>query len=154
MRNEQIKRFIFGLLSSISISCLKLWCAPWLGCKIRNSQLSVFQRSALLLLAPLEELDFPYSNSLLNPITKTIAFSSETKVPVVFFPDDVLRKWPPEKLARFTFWWAGQLPFLPFLTLQAPATQQFPNQSLSLLPKTCLSSWLRSTVLPSNHTQS
>lgn len=112
MRNEQIKQFRFGLLSSISISCLKLCCATWLGCKINNGQLSVFLKSALLLVAPLEELVFPYSNFQLNPTTKTIALSSETKVPVVFFPaDDILKKMAPERLPRSTFWWAPQLPF-------------------------------------------
>ena len=121
MRNEQIKQFRFGLLSSISISCLKLWCATCLGCKINNGQLSVFLKSALL--TPLEELGFPYSNFQLNPTTKTIVFSSETKVSVVFSPaDDILKKMASRETTQIHFLvgWSTA-----FLTLQAPAIQQF-----------------------------
>lgn len=138
MRNEQIKQFRFGLLSSISISCLKLCCATWLGCKINNGQLSVFLKSALLLLAPLEELVFPYSNFQLNPTIKTIALSSETKVPVVFFPaDDILKKMASWKTTQIHFLVSSSTAFL---TLQPNSFQI--KVFLSPLPKTCPSSWL------------
>lgn len=120
MTNEQNKQSRFCLLSSISISCLQLGCATRLGFKINTVNRVYSLKSALLVLVPLEELIFLYSNFELNPITKTTSFlSSEIKVPVVFSQQlAIWRKLPPGRSPRSTFGGTLELLFSPYRHLQ------------------------------------